>query len=171
MASNRCNPSLYYNRTLQNQFQTPRPEVNPRNEQFEASFVLLLCLTGQQCYETHQQCDGIRDCADGTDELFCEKGVKSEQISDFIVYRKNRNNFFYLSTGDNFAWTDTFTSYNPDNYVGIGNVPQRAVNWRFNSIGVCPETGFSIMDRFVYVRIEIMSLESNFKSITNALVE
>ncbi|XP_054157976.1 CD109 antigen-like, partial [Oppia nitens] len=149
LINHRCNPHIYYNQTLQNQFQSaftswPHPGANVPN------FMSLMCLTGNECYESHQLCDGQRDCADRSDELLCERSEeRNVQLSDFIVYRKNRNNYFYGSSGNNFAWIDTFTSYNPDNYIGL-SVPQRPVNWRFNAIGVGQSTGFSIMDEFVY---------------------
>ena len=149
---------MFYNQTLKNQFQTPSPEyLNPSAEHKEATFILLLCMSGQQCYEAHQHCNGHWDCLDGTDELFCEKDMdKDKRPSDFIVYRRNRNNYFYSASGDNFGWIDTFTSYNPDNYIGI-KVPQRPVNWRFNALGVCQDSGFSVMEQFVYVSLEKMS--------------
>ena len=138
--------------------QTPSPDsMGQTSNEKGIPFIMLLCLSGQQCYETHQQCDGKWDCVDGTDELFCENDSdKYKRPSDFIVYRKNRNNYFYSASGDNFGWQDTFTSYNPDNYVGV-KVPQRPVNWRFNAIGVCQDSGFSVMEQFVYVSLEKMS--------------
>ena len=132
LASGRCNPNLFYNQTLENQFRTNNinNDFYGNNGVNNANFVSLLCFTGQQCYEVHQHCDGIRNCEDGSDELFCDRPVDDrDQLSDFIVYRKNRNNYFYLATENDFAWIDTFTSYNPDNYIGL-SVPKRPVNWR-----------------------------------------
>lgn len=86
-----------------------------------------------------------------SDESDCDDNEKTDgDILQFLLYRRNRNNFFYHSSGSDFSWEDTFTGYNPDNYVPV-IVPERPAQWSINAIGVSQDRGFSIIQQTIDV--------------------
>lgn len=124
-------------------------ELDGINSNLMTSRSLLPCLTNG-CYRRTQKCDGKKDCLDGIDEANCDDPKQfDEKLLHFLVYRKNRNNYFYEPGGshsydDEFSWQDTYTGYSEDNYVPI-MVPKRPARWIITAIGISQDYGFSIM--------------------------
>ena len=113
--------------------------------------IFLPCLTSSSCYPSHKRCDRIYDCPDGSDESYCfDEQKSSDEDIQYLLYRNNRNNYFYDSTGGDYAWEDTFTGYNVDNYIPVVP-PERPVMWTINAIGVSQDFGFSVIQKQVKV--------------------
>nr|BAR45629.1 macroglobulin complement-related 1 [Epanerchodus sp. RS-2014] len=120
----------------------------------------LSCKDGR-CYSSRKKCDGVRDCANGIDEIGCIRKKSTSldmSLKEFRIYRKSRTEQFFDEEGE-WGWIDFNTDY--DDFFNR-EVSVRPSEWYVTGFAMNLLLGLSIQDQpIVYngVRPFFMTIE------------
>ncbi|KAL7301156.1 hypothetical protein TKK_0006128 [Trichogramma kaykai] len=114
--------------------------VYRRPEQCNKTAGMLECYLIGKCYRAELQCDGHRDCEDGTDEARCPQ-VNATDIAHFRKWRFNRILRQYENV---WMWRDVNIGPHGRFIFNI-DVPKTPVHWMITAFGMSPTAGFGML--------------------------